>query len=459
VTVTVPEPPILVTIPRVELIDVGTWDISNVDGWHPSTDDLAHAVAALDCPAVRRPVLKLGHVPGPGDPALGFVDNLATTEDGMLLVGDYAGVPSWLASTDTTGATVIASAYPDRSVEGEYGYVCQLGHVHPFVVHAVALLGVERPGVGTLQSLIDLYGEAPAPAADAVTATAAPKEAPVPAQVAAAATTDDVRRAYYAGPGASWDLWIREMYVDPPELIVENDADASLTRVPYTVDGTGTVTFADPQPVKVQYVAARAAADRPVIAWASHSEARPGQRPTPQTPAAPAAGTTEQEGSLAVAFNDEQLTTLRQRLGVAEDADETTILAALDEALNERADAPQEPSTTPQIPDGSVIVEEATLEELRVAASAGLEARNEQLAARREQLVAAAISDGRVPPARREHWLAQLAADAGAESVLASLAPGLVPVDPAKGTPGAGDVTEDDAVFAALFGSDTTKVG
>ena len=55
---------------------------------------------------------------------------------------------------------------------------------------------------------------------------------------------------------------------------------------------------------------------------------------------------------------------LRQRLGIADDADESTALAAID-ALTERAQA----ATTP--PPGSRIVEDTVLEELRAQAQLG----------------------------------------------------------------------------------------
>jgi ATP-dependent protease ClpP protease subunit len=172
--------------------------------------------------------------------------------------------------------------------------------------------------------------------------------------------------------------------------------------------------------------------------------------PAPHTPAATAGGSTPPEGSPAVAFSDEQLTTLRQRLGVSDDADEATILAALDEALIERADPP----AAPNVPEGSVLVDATTFDELRAQAAQGVEARTEQLRAQREAQVTAAINDGRIAPARRDHWLAQLEQDPGASQVLASLAPGLIPVE-ARGADNApeGDVHEDEA-YARLFGAE-----
>lgn len=142
----------------IELIRTGRWAISTGQ-WTASREDLAAAVAAMSCPAIRKPVLKVGHrderfTPGDGEPSIGWIDNLRLGDGGHTLVGDYVGVPAWLDS-------IMASAYPDRSVEGTYRHRCQLGHTHPFVLTGVALLGVTPPGVGTLRSLNDvaaLYG-------------------------------------------------------------------------------------------------------------------------------------------------------------------------------------------------------------------------------------------------------------------------------------------------------------
>src|SRR4051794_40760790 len=84
---------------------------------------------------------------------------------------------------------------------------------------------------------------------------------------------------------------------------------------------------------------------------------RPSRRP-PNPPAAPAGGPTtkQQEGSPAVAFTPEQLTTMRQQLELAEDADEATIVAALSEALQEQAEPPQNQHPA-QLPAGIVAVE------------------------------------------------------------------------------------------------------
>jgi hypothetical protein len=460
--VTAPTAPLLTTVPRVELGAVGRWDISNMQGWEPSPDDMASAVAALDCPAVRRPVLKLGHSDGPGDPAIGYIDNMAVTEDGQVLVGDYAGIPAWLAAEDGNGQSVLASAYPDRSGEWEHDYVCQLGHTHPFVLHAMALLGVIRPGIGTLQSLHDLYSIPPEMEPIMTAASLSSTDG----KVSAAATTDDVRRAYYDGPGSDWNLYIREMYIDPPELIVQNDEDSALTRVAYTIAGSGAVTFADPQAVKVKYVNARAAAEKPALVYASHAESRPGSKPaaTQQTPAPTGGGPTQtQEGSPAVAFSDEQLTTMRQQLGIAADADEATILAALGEALVERAEPPvvTPPAPVPAPvpvplaastgtpPAGAVVIDSATLELIQAQARRGEEAFQRMAADERDRVIETAVKDGKIARSRVTHWQQAWKGDPdGSKQALASMPKNLVPVE-LIGKPGDPDALNEE--FASLF--------
>ena len=146
-----------------------------------------------------------------------------------------------------------------------------------------------------------------------------------------------------------------------------------------------------------------------------------------------------------MAFTDEQLTTIRQQLGLPEDADEATILAGLQEALNERADPAVVP-TTPEAPatppEGVLTVDAGTFQELQAAAANGTAALERQQREDRERLVNAACADGRIPAGRRDHHLHALEVDPeGHAAVLASLAPGLVPL----GTSGhaKNEVTDD----------------
>jgi hypothetical protein len=153
----VPRAVALKGVPDVELVAVGSWKAST----GPVTitdDDVNQAVAALECPGIHNPVLKLGHdEPDPdaqhirwdGEPAVGWISNMRLSANGAKVLGDYTGVPAWLVD-------VMPSAYPQRSVEIERDKMCQIGHVHPFVITAVSLLGVYPPAVGVLKSLNDV---------------------------------------------------------------------------------------------------------------------------------------------------------------------------------------------------------------------------------------------------------------------------------------------------------------
>lgn len=171
------------------------------------------------------------------------------------------------------------------------------------------------------------------------------------------------------------------------------------------------------------------------------------------TPAASAAGRSTTERSGPVPFLDD----VRQRLGVAADADEATVLAALDKQRSDLGAAETllaEQPTAPALPDGVVAVEQATLDELRANAALGRAAAERQARDDRERLVAAAVADGRIAPARREHWVTALAADPGAADVLAGLEKGLVPVGAEIGHAGDGSDPEADALYASVFGEE-----
>ncbi len=145
---------------------------------------------------------------------------------------------------------------------------------------------------------------------------------------------------------------------------------------------------------------------------------------------------------------------LRERLSLPADADEAAILAAVDE-LTEAATAPAPaPAPAPEpvgasLPPGTVAIDEATLAELRERAEQGVAARTQQLTEARDRAIGDAIAAGKIPPARRAHWEQAWAADPdGTKATLASLAPGLVPLEDI-GEPG-GDEADLDAEFDRL---------
>lgn len=145
-----------------------------------------------------------------------------------------------------------------------------------------------------------------------------------------------------------------------------------------------------------------------------------------------AADTITHEGGSDVAFTDEQTGELREALSLSEDATDQEIFDAVLEKLTApEGDGGEETaaSAMAKLPAGVVAVESAVLDGLRRDAARGAEARAQQEQDARAALVSAAIKDGRIPTARKQHWLDALKADPeGSAAALASLAPGLIPV-------------------------------
>lgn len=126
-----------------------------------------------------------------------------------------------------------------------------------------------------------------------------------------------------------------------------------------------------------------------------------------------------------------------EALGIDASADEDTVLAKIAELKPPAPAAEPEPEPQPApvaaaagVVNGLVQIEQATLDELKAAAAQGVEARARQIAEEDERTVMAAIGQGKIAPARKDHWLAALKADRdGTKQVLASLAAGLIPVN------------------------------
>ena len=75
-----------------------------------------------------------------------------------------------------------------------------------------------------------------------------------------------------------------------------------------------------------------------------------------------------------------------------------------------------------------VTLDRETYEDLVRQATSGTDGVAAAARRRREGLVDSAVQAGKIPPARRSHWLTALEADPGMEATLAGLAPGLVPL-------------------------------
>lgn len=188
--------------------------------------------------------------------------------------------------------------------------------------------------------------------------------------------------------------------------------------------------------------AGRSQAPAPMLPAASAAGVTP--------PAAPASGDTTQEGDAAMAnFTDEQLTTLRQTAGVADDADVDTVIAAVKEALSEQAEDPK-PSA---VPEGAIIVDRAAFDEMREQARAGAAAREQQVVAQREQALDDAVRTGRIAPAARPGWAALLERDPAAAETLEQLPAGTIPVNELGHVGQVEDTknAEDDQLYASVY--------
>lgn len=142
---------------------------------------------------------------------------------------------------------------------------------------------------------------------------------------------------------------------------------------------------------------------------------------------------------------------LRERLGVTDaDADDEVLIAALDEALAENAQAPTEEG---MLGKNAMVVDRAAYEQLQADAAAGRAARDQQTRERRDALVTAAVSDGRIAPSARDEWRKGLDENEERTSALLALLPkNTVPVAEI-GYALEGD--ETDGLYESIFGKDT----
>jgi hypothetical protein len=458
-----------------------------------TTQDLSDIVESQGDPAIKAPRLKLGHTAdiglmADGQPAIGTLGNLHLEQEGHVVVGDYIGIPEWLAN-------ILPSAYPARSIEAAQNVDTNTGHHWRMVITDLALLGVVWPGVGTLDDIQALYS-AEGPDNIQVLTTKEEVEAmsrPARGSVKAQADAEDIRRQYYNNLGSDqfW-WWIRSMYVDPNELIVEDEDTGDLYRVPFETKNDGTIDFSDPVAVKVVYKdkPANQQPDKQTAAWeipvppqgkrvavfANRAESRP-----------------EQEERVGVTTEVDPVA-LRNSLGLADDATDEEVRTALASAGlvtmpgheasdgGDRAPAAEQPGTSateehePGGPDNTapggptdpavaqptevpaataasatVTLDRGTYEDLRRQAQQGATAFERQEEESRDRILTAAIGEGRIPPSRRAHWQGLLERDPEGTTVLLTasedkggLSKGLVPVQ-ARGVEGP---TEDTTIEA-----------
>lgn len=469
--------PALSNQPNVEIAQTGQWKISTgeVTLTH---EDFANAVSALDCPAVRKPVLKLGHTDPrfDGEPSVGWIDNLAVAEKGHTIVGDYVGMPGWLGP-------VLPSSYADRSMEATWDFMCQLGHVHPFVITAVALLGVTPPGIGTLESLQDvasLYGVQMAASRSmhdrgySVTINASKgvptMPNPKPREVEAGITTEDIRREYY--DTAPITTWIKEFELDPLQLITVDEATGDYSRIPVSLEN-GAFTFGDPIPVEIEYVdkpestsTAASAGER--IVYASRDESRPQRQSKPQIPATPVkaaegikrvAAASKLDDGNGKESGEMDPVRIREALGLAADATDDDVFSALDAARQKQNPDPTPPQSAPTTSvaasgSGVVVLDQSVVAAMQEDAKRGREAYESMRKNERDTVIAAAIQAGKFAPNRKEAWEKLWDADPdGTRTQIENLAENLIPLA-ASGYLGDADIHAENTAYFGMYPED-----
>jgi len=247
--------------------------------------------------------------------------------------------------------------------------------------------------------------------------------------------------------------WIRGERFDTVAgyTLIVDEGDGNLSRIPVEVDGNE-VKFGDPVPVVEQYtdkalaasavLAGMKMADPAMIIHASRDDTREGE-----------------------AMDEDLRKSLAKRLGLADDATEDQIKVELakpvgetppppgtegdegngDEGNGDEGNGEGEGAGTEGTPEGTpagvsatVTLDRATYDQLKRGATLAESHETDRIAARISETVEAAVNDGRIPPARREHWTTALKADfEGNKAVIDGLQPGLVPLQ-ARGSGGPG---------------------
>lgn len=228
-----------------------------------------------------------------------------------------------------------------------------------------------------------------------------------------------------AGTPAAWrELMIAETWYAASEAVTAGLAD----RVGVVADAGPASTAGTPEPdpfeiedlfdLSIFQYAGRANAPAPPLV----------PRASTEPPIASANGSTpaNPEGAKLVDLTDEQIATLREQVGFPENADATTITAALIEALNERSDAP---APVAALGEGMTAIPAVALAELQANAQLGANA-SRQL---HEQQRATFLDSHRERflPANRKQWEDEYDRNPKATREYLEKAPVLVPTSEA----------------------------
>lgn len=170
--------------------------------------------------------------------------------------------------------------------------------------------------------------------------------------------------------------------------------------------------------------------------------------------AAIAATHTPKEGDMQ--FSDEQLATLRKKLGLADDAtlEPSQVLAAIADVTPQEPKNvdPETPAEKPVKQVAGTMTIDASAWDAQQAAIKALQAKQDKHdREERDTVIAQAVKDGKFAPARKEHWAKLWDADPeGARAVIDGLTKNVIPVEAL----GIGLEDDDDAFdreYAGLF--------
>ncbi len=417
------------TIRDVELVSAGTWAASTGVTVVTRADLEAMLTAAadtdLDAPAVR-----IGHVDPrfDGEPAAGWVQPTRVVEqrkDGKqvpTLLGNIVGMPSKLAE-------VAPVAFRRRSVEIAWGVKTAAGKRYAAVLTGLALLGVSPPAVKGLADVLALYSQGQPPTSG------------LPERVRA--TVVELVDGLDDNPVAVAMLTAARTAGATPEVVdaiaVAAGARDTATIPPPTQDAThdGRV---EPDPPT---------GGPPMPRTLTDAELREmiGKEADVDVEATIAAIRAEGGTQGGTGEGGDGGTTGDPAKGTAPPGEGATTGPATGTPAAPPADTPAGTPAPPAGPEGTLVTLSAdTLAQLQADGELGRNAATELAGQRRNRILDDAIRTGRITPAERAAFGAQLDRDEeGTTTLLSGLAPRYAVT--ALGDPTAPDATPDDKAF------------
>lgn len=461
-----------VTLEGIEILKTGIDYPASTGNVSITSEMIQEIIAMQSDPHIVPPRIKIAHADNPINddlqalfesvnvdstaetPALGTILNMRASDDGQTLLGDWYGLPAWLAA-------IMETAYPARSIEGGSWKNEANGKEYGYCLTAVSLLGVCGPGCTSLADLADLFSKD----GPKVTVIEMDKGRSTKTRMGlknktlAQTNVEDIRRAFYEefAQGDRYWWWDRELLIDPNEFVVEDPDAGELWKLPFTIgdgEGPAAIEFGDLAPIKVEYVprAVDEAAGKVLMTISAQLEGSGMLLAVNHNPPRESERANRpKEGSKMRISMEVDIPGLRERLNLTEeqlpdDATEEQVQAALGNPEGGTAPLPgssgddpapdPEPSPAPSTeattaPQGTTIAPE-TLAQLQADAAAGRAARTEQTTAARDAYMSQVVKDGKIPPSAKQAYRDQLEQGGEVEKTtrtfLDSLQAGLLPV-------------------------------